>query len=149
MPNAKRVPQLTDEQEARIQVGIAADSDNPEITAAQFATMRPAAEVLPAALYAALTRPRGRPKALETKVPVKLRLDRAAVEAFKASGPGWQTRMNNVIIGAAKKLRPDVLKVGVKQKSSIPGEYQPAAKKRRVAVAVTKKRAAPATRAKA
>ena len=30
----------------------------------------------------------------ETKVPVTLRLDREVVEAFRAKGPGWQTRMN-------------------------------------------------------
>ena len=45
--------------------------------------------------YALVTkRPRGRPKASETKVPVTLRLDREVVEAFRAKGPGWQTRMN-------------------------------------------------------
>ncbi len=104
MPRHKPIPPITEEEEARIQAGIAADPDNPELTEADFQAMRPAAKVLPPALYEALTRPRGRPKAAETKVPVKLRLDRRAVDAFKATGEGWQTRMNDVLVAAAKKL---------------------------------------------
>ena len=104
MAKRKSLPPLSDGEEARIQAGIAADPDNPELTETDFQQMRPASEVLPPSLYAALTRPRGRPKAAETKVPVKLRLDRHAVEAFKATGDGWQTRMNDVLVAAAKKL---------------------------------------------
>ena len=97
-------PALTDAEEAEIQAGIAQDPDNPEITAEQFARMRPAAEVLPPVLYAALTRPRGRPRADVTKVPVTIRLDRDVVEAFKATGDGWQTRMNDTLKRAARRL---------------------------------------------
>jgi uncharacterized protein (DUF4415 family) len=71
------------------------DEDAPELTDAELAEMRPAAEVLPPEFYALVTkRPRGRPKSIATKVPVTLRLDREVVEAFRAKGPGWQTRMN-------------------------------------------------------
>jgi len=71
------------------------DEDAPELTDAELGEMRPAAEILPADFYAMVTkRPRGRPKAAETKIPVTLRLDREVVEAFKRKGPGWQTRMN-------------------------------------------------------
>ena len=74
------------------------DEDAPELTDAELAEMRPAAEVLPAAFYAMVTkRPRGRPKSAETKVPVTLRLDREVLEAFRAKGPGWQTRMNTAL----------------------------------------------------
>lgn len=104
MSKDEQAPSITDEEEARIQAGIAADPDNPEVTEAQWASMRPAADVLLPALYAALTRPRGRPKSAATKVPVKLRVDRGAVEAFKATGDGRQTRMNDVLVAAAKKL---------------------------------------------
>ncbi len=99
------VPPLTDAEEAEIQAGIAQDPENPEITAEQFARMRPAAEVLPPDLYAALTRRRGRPKAEVTKVPVTIRLDRDVVEAFKATGEGWQTRVNETLKRAAKRLK--------------------------------------------
>jgi len=40
---------------------------------------------------------RGRPKAEVTKTPIKLRLDPDIIEAFKASGRGWQTRMNEAL----------------------------------------------------
>ena len=106
MPKTKRVvAMLSDEDEARLQAEIAVNPDHPEMTDEELAAMRPASEVLPPALYAALTRPRGRPKAEETKVPVKLRLDRGAVDAFKATGAGWQTRMNDVLVKAANKLK--------------------------------------------
>ncbi|KQQ83635.1 hypothetical protein [Aureimonas sp. Leaf324] len=57
MTNAQRkpIPLLTDEEEARIQAGIAADPDNPELTDEELAAMRPAKDVLPPSLYAALT----------------------------------------------------------------------------------------------
>lgn len=96
---------LTDAEEAKIQAGIFLDPDNPELTAEQLALMRPASEVLPTELFAALTRPRGRPKAEVTKVAVKLRLDRAVVDAFKATGAGWQTRMNDALADAARRIR--------------------------------------------
>jgi len=43
---------------------------------------------------AAATRGRGRPAGSGMKEQVALRLDRDVLAAFRASGPGWQTRMN-------------------------------------------------------
>lgn len=40
---------------------------------------------------------RGRPLAEVTKTPIKLRLDPDIIDAFKASGRGWQTRMNDAL----------------------------------------------------
>ncbi len=37
---------------------------------------------------------RGRPKAETTKLALTVRYDVEVVEAFKATGKGWQTRMN-------------------------------------------------------
>ena len=96
---------ISDAEEARIQSGIAADPDNPELTDAQIVQLRPAHEVLPPALYAKLVR-RGRPKAEVTKVPVKLRLDPDIVEAFRGTGQGWQTRINDLLKEAAGSLMP-------------------------------------------
>ena len=43
----------------------------------------------------AALKPRGRPRAVSTKEPVKLRLDADVVAALRASGDGWQTRIND------------------------------------------------------
>jgi uncharacterized protein (DUF4415 family) len=43
---------------------------------------------------------RGKQK-VPTKVPVSLRLDREALERFKAGGPGWQSRINETVRKAA------------------------------------------------
>lgn len=41
-----------------------------------------------------LTPRRGRPVAECRKAQVSLRLDPDVIEAFRDTGPGWQTRMN-------------------------------------------------------
>ena len=58
MPSVEGLPDITDEEEARIQAGIARDPDNPELTDEQMAQLRPAREVLPPELFAAWTRSR-------------------------------------------------------------------------------------------
>ena len=40
---------------------------------------------------------RGRPKSTTTKEPVKLRLDADVLAALRASGDGWQTRINDTL----------------------------------------------------
>ena len=40
---------------------------------------------------------RGRPKSATTKEPVKLRLDADVLAALRASGDGWQTRINDTL----------------------------------------------------
>lgn len=42
-------------------------------------------------------RRRGRPKSASAKVPVKLRLDPDVVAALRATGAGWQTRVNDTL----------------------------------------------------
>ena len=63
--------------------------DAPELTEAFFQT---------ADRYDGATlKPRGRPRAVSTKEPVKLRLDADVVAALRASGDGWQTRVNDTL----------------------------------------------------
>jgi uncharacterized protein (DUF4415 family) len=45
---------------------------------------------------------RGRPKSESPKEAVSLRLDRDVVAHYRASGPGWQSRINNTLRKAAK-----------------------------------------------
>lgn len=58
----------------------------------------PAAQGL-AALQAAARR--GRPKSLQHKAPVTLRLDADTLARWRASGKGWQTRAALVLAAAA------------------------------------------------
>jgi uncharacterized protein (DUF4415 family) len=67
-----------------------ADPDNPPLRAG--AVLRPAHEVHPNLVAEQLRR--GRPKSDAPKRQVTLRLDRDVVERLRASGPGWQTRVN-------------------------------------------------------
>jgi uncharacterized protein (DUF4415 family) len=63
--------------------------DAPELTAAFFKS---------ADLYEGTKiKARGRPKAVTTKEPVKLRLDADVLAALRASGEGWQTRINETL----------------------------------------------------
>ncbi len=75
--------------------------DNPEWTMEMIAKARPAKEVLPkifgARTAATMLKPRGRPKSPESKVAISLRLSPDTLARWKASGPGWQTRMANVL----------------------------------------------------
>jgi len=44
-----------------------------------------------------LTRPRGRPKKADAKVHIHIRLSPQVLGHFRASGPGWQTRIDEVL----------------------------------------------------
>ena len=68
--------------------------DAPELTAAFFKT---------ADLYDGKNvTARGRPKSALTKQPVKLRLDADVLAALRASGEGWQTRINDTLRASLK-----------------------------------------------
>ena len=87
----------THDEATAINAGIAADQDNPELTKEWFDKAKPASDVFSPETYTALValkRPRGRPKADETKVFTAIRLDADLLDAFKATGKGWQTRVN-------------------------------------------------------
>lgn len=91
------IRKVSDEEEARIQERIASDPDAPELTDEQIARARPFARAFPALAESMRRNPGGRPRADKPKVAVSLRLDQEVVAAFKAGGPGWQTRMNEVL----------------------------------------------------
>jgi uncharacterized protein (DUF4415 family) len=74
------------------------DTHNPAWTADDLAKAKPASEVFsqlfsPERAQSLLT-PRGRPKADVTKVRVSIRLSPEVIAHFKASGDGWQTRID-------------------------------------------------------
>ena len=89
---------LTEDQ---IHAMIASDPDAPEATDAQLAQARPFAEAFPALAEALRRNAGGRPRVDQPKVAVSLRLDQDVLARFKASGPGWQTRMNRALRDAA------------------------------------------------
>jgi uncharacterized protein (DUF4415 family) len=70
-----------------IERAAAADPDAPLLTAAQLAGGR---TIMP-----------------EGKVAVSLRIDRAIVDAYKATGRGWQTRMNDVLAASIPAVSGD------------------------------------------
>jgi uncharacterized protein (DUF4415 family) len=79
-----------------------ADGEVRELTDADFKRMRPASDVLPeifgAELAAEMLKPKGgRPRTNTPKVFTGIRLDPDVLEAFRATGKGWQTRMNNAL----------------------------------------------------
>ncbi|PTQ64113.1 BrnA antitoxin family protein [Celeribacter persicus] len=89
---------LTEDQ---IQRMIASDPDAPEAADEQLAQAKPFSEVFPALADDMRKNVGGRPKSDKPKVAVSLRLDQEIVARFKASGPGWQTRMNDALRDAA------------------------------------------------
>lgn len=95
--NGKQVYMPTEEEGAMLTAAALNDSDNPPLTDEQLAQMRPACEVLPPALFASLVKASkaGRPLANGVpKKPVTIRIDEDLIEQLRASGKGWQTRLN-------------------------------------------------------
>ena len=85
----------TDAEEAEAQRAIAHDPDAPEWTEADWTRARPATEVVPH-IVERHRRPRGKQKT-PTKEKVTVRLDAGIVAYFRATGRGWQTRLNEAL----------------------------------------------------
>lgn len=69
------------------------------LTEQDLREFRPAAQVLPTDLYEGLLamnqiRKRGRPKAEVTKEHITIRLSPEVLQSFRATGDGWQTRID-------------------------------------------------------
>lgn len=71
----------TEAEDQEINRGIAADPDTYVPSDEAFARMKR----------------RGRPRSDAPKVQLTVRYDRDVVDAFKAGGPGWQSRMNDAL----------------------------------------------------
>jgi uncharacterized protein (DUF4415 family) len=75
-------------------------SDNPEWTKEDLANAKPFAQALPE-LAASIRKGRG-PNKAPTKKLVSLRLSPDVLDHFKAKGPGWQSRIDDVLRKAAR-----------------------------------------------
>lgn len=75
------------------------DDDNPEWTEEDFARARPASEIFGPEILDNLIRGRGRPikPVAMRKQHVSLRLSPDVLDALRASGPGWQTRAEQML----------------------------------------------------
>lgn len=87
---SKRKPMIDEQGEVR------------PLTAEDMAHFRPAAEVLPASFLAGMAAEKKRrgqrgPQKTPTKVPTTIRFDADVLAALKASGKGWQTRVNEAL----------------------------------------------------
>jgi uncharacterized protein (DUF4415 family) len=85
----------------RFNRGITADSDTRELSTDEIRHMRPAHETLQKRIgevaAAELLKRRGRPPADVTKVATSVRYNRDVLDAFRATGEGCQTRMNDAL----------------------------------------------------
>ncbi|MDD2326225.1 MAG: BrnA antitoxin family protein [Alphaproteobacteria bacterium] len=82
-------------ENARINKGIKQDKDSPALTAAEVRRARQAKAVAPALVEAHL-RSRGRPKG-RSKTVISLSVDTDVAKALRATGAGWQTRVNDLL----------------------------------------------------
>jgi uncharacterized protein (DUF4415 family) len=80
----------TPHEDAAIGAGIALDPDTHEVSASEMAQMRPL---------------RGRPRLARPKASVTMRMDADLLGALKATGPGWQTRVNELLKEAVRRGR--------------------------------------------
>ena len=76
------------------------DDEIPELDDAWFRRARPASEVLPPELLAILPKrkpgQRG-PQRTPVKRKISLRVDAEVLAHYKATGPGWQSRVNEAL----------------------------------------------------
>jgi uncharacterized protein (DUF4415 family) len=71
-------------------------AENPEWTREDFARAKPAQDVLSADVLSAFPRTRG-PQRAPTKVPISIRLSPDVVAYFRRTGPGWQSRVDDIL----------------------------------------------------
>ena len=79
--------------------------DAPELTAELLAQ----AEVFQGDTF--LRRGRGRPKSAAAKQQISVRLDPEVLAALRAAGPGWQSRINDLLRQALRVRKPPAKRV--------------------------------------
>jgi uncharacterized protein (DUF4415 family) len=85
MPKLKPGTEVpTPEEDAKITAAAMRDPDARPYTDEEWSQVKP-------------KRGRGRPAQEIKKEPISIRLDVRVLEAFKATGEGWQTRMNDAL----------------------------------------------------
>lgn len=99
----KQADEMSDEEDAALTAAALRDPDNPPLDDKFWNCARPAIEVHPeiVADWRRRQGERGKQKA-PTKQPVSLRLDQDVLEHFRATGPGWQRRINAALRKVAK-----------------------------------------------
>ena len=85
--SGKKILLNTPEEDAQITAAAMTDPDNLPLTDAELKQFK---------------RGRGRPLGSGTKEQVTLRLDTQILEQFRATGDGWQTRINDALRDWAK-----------------------------------------------
>ena len=91
---SKHTPLTNDEGEVR------------ELSAADLRRFKPASEVLPASLQKTLGMKQRGPQKNPTKQMTTIRLSPEVMSAFKATGSGWQTRIDGALKDWLKTNRP-------------------------------------------
>jgi uncharacterized protein (DUF4415 family) len=86
---------ISPEEDAAITAAAATDPDNPILDDETLSRMRPVREVAPELIE--MARKRGRPPVARPKVPIKIRLSADVLERFRATGAGWQTRIDETL----------------------------------------------------
>lgn len=81
MSNKRKLIMPTETEDTAINAGIAADPDTYELSKTEFKQLKRV----------------GRPKSASPKVALTVRYDADIIDAFKAGGDGWQTRMNHAL----------------------------------------------------
>ncbi len=85
---SRKLIRPTDSEDVQISAAALADPDNLPLTDAELNQFR---------------RGRGRPQGSGKKEQVTLRLDVEILEQFRATGNGWQTRINDALKDWAKR----------------------------------------------
>ncbi|USX28535.1 BrnA antitoxin family protein [Oxalobacteraceae bacterium OTU3CINTB1] len=106
----------TKAEDARINAGIAGDPDNPEWSAGDFRQSKSAKEFFDDGTYENLVtlkrRPGERgPQKAAVKERITIRLSPEIVSRFRATGPGWQTRIDDALADWLRTHSTEELKV--------------------------------------